>query len=83
VRLELEPLYLVLQELMHAFPDRLHRLASAGNPEATLGPGDQQMPGNRPGFDATAATIQDLVVMWLAEKRYLLGKLDPQSLSLI
>ena len=32
-------LYL-LQELMHAIPNGLHRLASTGNPEAPLGPGN-------------------------------------------
>jgi hypothetical protein len=41
--LQAEPLYLVLQELMHALPDRLHRrLAGAGNPQRSLGAGLEQ-----------------------------------------
>jgi hypothetical protein len=76
--LEPEALYLVLQELMRALPNGLHRLASAGNPEVTLGAGNQQILCNRPGLDAASATIQDLVAVGLAQKRYLLGKLDPQ-----
>jgi hypothetical protein len=82
VRLEPEPLYVVLQELMHTFPNGLNRLANAGNPEAKLGTGDQQVLADRPGLDATTATIQDLVAMRLREKRYVLGKYDLQSLCL-
>jgi hypothetical protein len=55
VRLEPEPGDLVLQELMNA----LHGLAGAGNPEALLGPGNQQVLGYRPGLDAATVTIQD------------------------
>jgi hypothetical protein len=38
-KIQSEPLYLALQELMNALADALHGLASAGNPEALLGPG--------------------------------------------
>src|SRR5262249_50221614 len=80
--LEPEALYLVLQELMDAVPNRLHRLASAGNAQGALGTGNQQMLGNRPGLDATTAAVQDLVAMRLREKPDLLGKYDLQSLGL-
>jgi len=39
------------------------------------GPGDQQMLCNRPGLDAAAATIRDLVAVRLREKRQFLGKM--------
>jgi hypothetical protein len=62
VPLQPEPRYLVLQELMHAVPNGLHRLASAGNTDVTLGTSDQQVLGNRPGLDAamrlTLAVLQ-------------------------
>jgi hypothetical protein len=47
-----EPLYLILQELVNALPDGLHRLASAGNTQRTLDTGNQQVLGDRPGLDA-------------------------------
>jgi hypothetical protein len=69
ILLKPEPSYLVLQELMHALSDRLHRLAGEGSPEALLRRGDQEVLGNRPGLDATTATVQDLVAVRLGEKR--------------
>jgi hypothetical protein len=53
---------------MHAIPNGLHRLASTRNPEALLGTGDQQVLRNRPGLNATTATIQDLEAMRLKEE---------------
>ena len=69
IRLEIEARNLVLKELMDALLDGLHRLAGAGNPHVPLGPFDQQVLGNRPGLDATAATIQDLVTVRLREEQ--------------
>jgi hypothetical protein len=63
-----EPAYLILQELMHALSYRLHRLASAGNPEGTLDASNQQVLGYAPALDAAASTVQDLVAVWLREK---------------
>jgi hypothetical protein len=51
----------VRQDFFETF--RLHRLASAGNPEGLLGAGNQQVLGNRPGLGATASAVQDLIAV--------------------
>src|SRR5262249_10264656 len=60
MRLQPEPLYLILQELMHGVPNGLHRLAGAGNAQRALGTLNQQVLSNGPGLDATTAAVQDL-----------------------
>jgi hypothetical protein len=74
MRLQAEPLYLVLQELMHALPDRLHCLASAWYPQRSLVAGLEQELGNRPGLDAGPASIKDLVAVRLTQEGQLTGK---------
>jgi hypothetical protein len=41
------------------------------DPEITLGPGNQQVLGNRPRLYATTATVQDLIAVRLGERETL------------
>ena len=48
--------------LAHISPE-IPGVAITGNPEAPLRAGNQQVLGNRPGLDTSAATVQDLVTV--------------------